>query len=205
MQWCAVAGGGLGWAGWSGLCGPPCACLPQLLQSAGQTASPYPPTHPPNHPPTHPALPCPALLQLVFLDVEIKKKPVGRIEMVLFSDVSPRAAENFRWGVCCCVSCCRAAAVGDPLMPAGCACCGCGHGTALTQQPQAAERTSNGCLLLWMIRCCCCRPPPTHPPLQAAVHGRVGGRPHRPAGEGGRREGPPLQGPLLLSHHRPVY
>jgi hypothetical protein len=35
-------------------------------------------------------------LQLVFLDVEIKQKPVGRIEMVLFSDVSPRAAENFR-------------------------------------------------------------------------------------------------------------
>jgi cyclophilin family peptidyl-prolyl cis-trans isomerase len=30
------------------------------------------------------------------LDVEIKKQPVGRIEMVLFSDVSPRAAENFR-------------------------------------------------------------------------------------------------------------
>jgi cyclophilin family peptidyl-prolyl cis-trans isomerase len=35
---------------------------------------------------------------MVFLDVEIKGQPVGRIEMVLFTDVSPRAAENFRWG-----------------------------------------------------------------------------------------------------------
>ncbi|KAI3424746.1 hypothetical protein D9Q98_008135 [Chlorella vulgaris] len=35
-------------------------------------------------------------LPMVFLDVEIKGQPVGRIEMVLFTDVSPRAAENFR-------------------------------------------------------------------------------------------------------------
>ncbi|KAL4422341.1 hypothetical protein ABPG75_008538 [Micractinium tetrahymenae] len=35
-------------------------------------------------------------LPLVYLDVEIKGKPVGRIEMVLFPDISPRAAENFR-------------------------------------------------------------------------------------------------------------
>lgn len=35
-------------------------------------------------------------LPLVFFDVEIKKKPVGRIEMVLYPDTSPRSAENFR-------------------------------------------------------------------------------------------------------------
>lgn len=35
-------------------------------------------------------------LQLVFLDVEIKQRRAGRIEMVLFPDISPRAAENFR-------------------------------------------------------------------------------------------------------------
>lgn len=35
-------------------------------------------------------------LPLVFFDVEIKGKPVGRIEFVLFTDVSPRCAENFR-------------------------------------------------------------------------------------------------------------
>lgn len=34
--------------------------------------------------------------QMVWLDVEIKGKPVGRIEMVLFSHISPRAAENMR-------------------------------------------------------------------------------------------------------------
>jgi len=35
-------------------------------------------------------------LPLVYFDVEIEKKPVGRIEMVLFTDISPRSAENFR-------------------------------------------------------------------------------------------------------------
>lgn len=35
-------------------------------------------------------------LPLVYLDVSIKGVLRGRIEMVLFSDVSPRAAENFR-------------------------------------------------------------------------------------------------------------
>lgn len=35
-------------------------------------------------------------LPMVWLDVEIKGKPVGRIEMVLFSHISPRAAENMR-------------------------------------------------------------------------------------------------------------
>jgi peptidyl-prolyl isomerase D len=35
-------------------------------------------------------------LPLVWFDIEIKKKRVGRIEMVLFTDVSPRSAENFR-------------------------------------------------------------------------------------------------------------
>lgn len=35
-------------------------------------------------------------VQLVYLDVEIKKQPVGRIEMALFPHISPRAAENFR-------------------------------------------------------------------------------------------------------------
>jgi hypothetical protein len=35
-------------------------------------------------------------LPLVFFDIVIKAIPVGRIEMTLFSDVSPRAAENFR-------------------------------------------------------------------------------------------------------------
>ena len=35
-------------------------------------------------------------LPLVYFDVEIKGKPVGRIEMVLFTDASPRCAENFR-------------------------------------------------------------------------------------------------------------
>lgn len=38
------------------------------------------------HPPT----------QLVYLDVELQGQPLGRIEAVLFTDVSPRAAENFR-------------------------------------------------------------------------------------------------------------
>ncbi|PRW45561.1 Peptidyl-prolyl cis-trans isomerase D [Chlorella sorokiniana] len=35
-------------------------------------------------------------LPLVYLDVEIKQRKAGRIEMVLFTDVSPRSAENFR-------------------------------------------------------------------------------------------------------------
>jgi len=35
-------------------------------------------------------------LPLVYFDVEIKGSPVGRIEMALFSDISPRCAENFR-------------------------------------------------------------------------------------------------------------
>lgn len=35
-------------------------------------------------------------LPLVFLDVAIAGKPAGRIEMALFTDVAPRAAENFR-------------------------------------------------------------------------------------------------------------
>lgn len=35
-------------------------------------------------------------LPLVYFDVEIKGRPVGRIEMVLYTDISPRAAENFR-------------------------------------------------------------------------------------------------------------
>ena len=35
-------------------------------------------------------------LPMVYFDVTIKENPVGRIEMVLFPDVSPRAAENFR-------------------------------------------------------------------------------------------------------------
>ncbi|KAL6773862.1 CYN52B [Auxenochlorella protothecoides x Auxenochlorella symbiontica] len=37
-----------------------------------------------------------ASLPLVFLDVAIKGTPQGRIEAVLFPDVSPRSAENFR-------------------------------------------------------------------------------------------------------------
>ena len=35
-------------------------------------------------------------LPLVYFDVEIKGEPVGRIEMALFTDISPRCAENFR-------------------------------------------------------------------------------------------------------------
>lgn len=35
-------------------------------------------------------------LPLVFFDVEIKGEPMGRIEMVLYTDTSPRCAENFR-------------------------------------------------------------------------------------------------------------
>ncbi len=35
-------------------------------------------------------------LPLVFFNVTIKGRPVGVIEMVLFSDISPRSAENFR-------------------------------------------------------------------------------------------------------------
>lgn len=35
-------------------------------------------------------------LPLVYFDIAIKDRPVGRIEFVLFSDVAPRAAENFR-------------------------------------------------------------------------------------------------------------
>jgi peptidyl-prolyl isomerase D len=35
-------------------------------------------------------------LPLVYLDVAIKGKPVGRIHLVLFTKQSPRAAENFR-------------------------------------------------------------------------------------------------------------
>jgi len=35
-------------------------------------------------------------LPLVFLDVSIKGEPIGRVEAVLFADVSPRHAENFR-------------------------------------------------------------------------------------------------------------
>jgi len=35
-------------------------------------------------------------LPLVWFDIEIRKKRVGRIEMVLFPHVSPRSAENFR-------------------------------------------------------------------------------------------------------------
>jgi peptidyl-prolyl isomerase D len=35
-------------------------------------------------------------LPLVFFDVEIKNAPIGRIEMALFTDISPRCAENFR-------------------------------------------------------------------------------------------------------------
>jgi peptidyl-prolyl isomerase D len=35
-------------------------------------------------------------LPLVYFDVEINGNPVGRIEMALFSDISPRCAENFR-------------------------------------------------------------------------------------------------------------
>lgn len=35
-------------------------------------------------------------LPLVFFDVAIKGMEVGRIEMALFTDQSPRAAENFR-------------------------------------------------------------------------------------------------------------
>jgi cyclophilin family peptidyl-prolyl cis-trans isomerase len=42
------------------------------------------------------ALKANASLPLVYFDVEIKENPVGRIEMVLFPDVAPRAAENFR-------------------------------------------------------------------------------------------------------------
>lgn len=37
-----------------------------------------------------------ASLPLVYFDVEIKGVPMGRIEMVLFTDIAPRAAENFR-------------------------------------------------------------------------------------------------------------
>lgn len=33
---------------------------------------------------------------MVWLDVSIKKKPLGRMTIVLFTDTSPRAAENFR-------------------------------------------------------------------------------------------------------------
>jgi len=32
----------------------------------------------------------------VFIDVEIDGKPAGRIEIILFDDVAPRSAENFR-------------------------------------------------------------------------------------------------------------
>lgn len=35
-------------------------------------------------------------LPMVYFDVSIKGKPVGRITYVLFSHISPRAAENFR-------------------------------------------------------------------------------------------------------------
>lgn len=35
-------------------------------------------------------------LPLVFFEVAIKGKPIGRIEFVLFTDTSPRSAENFR-------------------------------------------------------------------------------------------------------------
>lgn len=35
-------------------------------------------------------------LPLVYFDVAIKGKAIGRMQMVLFSDVAPRAAENFR-------------------------------------------------------------------------------------------------------------
>ena len=35
-------------------------------------------------------------LPLVFLDVEIKGVPLGRIEFLLFTHTSPLAAENFR-------------------------------------------------------------------------------------------------------------
>lgn len=37
-------------------------------------------------------------LPLVYFDVEIKGELMGRIEMVLFTDTSPRHAENFRQG-----------------------------------------------------------------------------------------------------------
>jgi len=35
-------------------------------------------------------------LPLVYFDVEINNNPIGRIEMVLYTDISPKAAENFR-------------------------------------------------------------------------------------------------------------
>lgn len=36
-------------------------------------------------------------LPLVHFDIKIKGWPKGRIQMVLFPHISPRAAENFRW------------------------------------------------------------------------------------------------------------
>ena len=35
-------------------------------------------------------------LPKVFFDIAIKGMPIGRVEMVLFTDVAPLAAENFR-------------------------------------------------------------------------------------------------------------
>lgn len=35
-------------------------------------------------------------LPKVFFDIAIKSMPIGRVEMVLFSDIAPLAAENFR-------------------------------------------------------------------------------------------------------------
>ncbi len=35
-------------------------------------------------------------LPLVYFDVTIMGRPIGRIEFVLYSDVAPLAAENFR-------------------------------------------------------------------------------------------------------------
>ena len=58
----------------------------QRLSAPQRAASLCPPPAPPRLP------------QLVFLDVEIKQRRAGRIEMVLFPHISPRAAENFRRG-----------------------------------------------------------------------------------------------------------
>lgn len=46
--------------------------------------------------PEHAALRLNESLPLVYLDVSIKDKLVGRMEIVLFTDASPRHAENFR-------------------------------------------------------------------------------------------------------------
>ena len=37
---------------------------------------------------------------LMYMDIAIQGKLVGRMEIVLYSDITPRTAENFRWEGC---------------------------------------------------------------------------------------------------------